>query len=166
MRINLFIREIPPRPGHGASVQLFVQALVICKFPLVERAITFLVDTGASYTTILDKDAKRLNINYRDLEPQAEDDWARGIGGPVETYIMREVQLKFLSEDRRRVLWERTLPQVHVLTHPKERYEQIREMPSLLGMDFLRDFCVVVDAPNGIAYLETRDELDPRAGVS
>jgi len=156
LRINLFIREIPQRPNHGLSAQLYVQALVICKFPLVEKAINFLVDTGASYTTILDKDAKRLGIDYRDLEPKTKEDWARGVGGAVETYIMRDVQLKFLSDDRREVLFERTLPQVHVLKHPKEMYEQVREMPSLLGMDFLRDFYMVVDVANGVAYLEPR----------
>lgn len=154
MRIRLGVWHIPSPNGLEPTVQLFVDAIFQCKFPYIDKNIRFLADTGACHTTILDHDAKRLGVNYNDLELRLENAWARGVGGPVPTYGMKEVVLKFLSQDRRSVIHERKLDEINVLRHPKEIYAQIREMPSLLGMDFLRSYRLFVSPTTDEAYIE------------
>lgn len=127
----------------------------------------FLVDTGAAHTVILDRDAKRLRVDYNALERLPEDSWACGIGGKVETFLISDVRLKFLSEDHRGVLLEHVLPKAQVLRHPKRQYEEVREAYSLLGMDVLRQYRLSLDVKAGSAFLEesSPDALSVRDGA-
>lgn len=154
LRIRLHVSHLKSEHGLEDTEQIIVQAIVQCKSPLVDKHITFLVDTGACHTTILDRDAKRLKIDYEALSPLPQKAWTRGVGGLVETFQMSNVHLKFLSEDRKSVLLDAKLPSVNVLKHPKERYNDVREFPSLLGMDFIRDYRLIVSASGDEAYLE------------
>lgn len=154
MRIRLRVFHHPSTDGLEPTVQLFIDAILQCKFHYIDKNVRFLVDTGACHTTILDHDAKKLGINYNDLELRPENAWARGVGGPVPTFGMKDIVLKFLSEDLRSVVHERKLLEINVLRHPKEIYKQIREVPSLLGMDFLRAYCLFVSPSADEAYVE------------
>ncbi len=53
----------------------------------IEKELTLLVDTGATKTTILDGDARRLGISYDKLTLLREP--LIGIGGTVETFVLK-----------------------------------------------------------------------------
>jgi len=154
VRFRLLVHELTPA-GCLPSYQFFLPVLLACKYPMIEKQVTFLVDTGATYTSLQDKDVKRLKIQYRDLERRAEKDWAKGIAGErIETYIMEDVRLLLLSEDKKSVGWEAELPHIGVLRHPTENWEDVKEIPSLLGMDVLSQLRLVIDKTVPEAYVE------------
>jgi hypothetical protein len=66
---------------------LFSEEMEICE------TIEFLIDTGASRTTLLDKDAVYLGIEYGKLRKSEQD--MSGIGGSVETYVIDDSVLLF-----------------------------------------------------------------------
>ena len=65
----------------------------------LRETVEFLVDTGASRTTICDKDAVKLGIDYDHLERFS--DGMLGVGGVVNAYILKDVRLIFRREDER-----------------------------------------------------------------
>ncbi len=46
----------------------YIDAVMICEKLGIEESVKFLVDTGASKTTISESDAIRLKINYEELQ--------------------------------------------------------------------------------------------------
>lgn len=153
LKVPLVPHRIDP-PNREPSWQFFLPALLICKFPNVEKQVTFLVDTGAMYTSLQDKDVKRLKIQYSDLTRKPEAEWTRGIGTKVETYVMADVRFLLLSEDRKQVVWEKELAALDVLRHPPEDYEKLRDCPSLLGMDVLSEYRLMIDVGAQLAFIE------------
>jgi hypothetical protein len=59
----------------------------------VRETIELLVDTGASRTTVCDKDVVRLGIDFGRLKRLSEG--MLGIDGKVDTYVLRDVKLTF-----------------------------------------------------------------------
>ena len=55
------------------------------------------MDTGATKTTILDSDARRLGIPYSKLSRLKQP--LLGLGGLVETYVAKDVILYFKSDN-------------------------------------------------------------------
>ena len=72
------------RDGAG-----FINAHIISEEMDIDETIEFLVDTGASRTTLLDKDAIYMDIDYGRLKRYKRD--FSGVGGSVETYIIRRI---------------------------------------------------------------------------
>jgi hypothetical protein len=114
--------------------------------------IEFLVDTGATKTTISDKDAIRLGIDYEALEKL--DKGMLGIGGAVNTYILKEARLIFHKENKK--THTERLSSLCFLKHP-EVNERILRIPSILGRDVLNKHALIYDKRQGKAYLT--DEL-------
>ena len=54
--------------GRGRSNLGYVNAYLMCNRPRINDPIRLYVDTGASRTTIADRDAIRLGLNYEQLE--------------------------------------------------------------------------------------------------
>jgi hypothetical protein len=75
---------------------LYIIAALFKSTNLTKSAsIDFIVNTGSSKTTINDKDAERLEIDYSSLTPTNEKYF--GIGGTdVESYSLTNCQLLFL----------------------------------------------------------------------
>jgi len=122
---------------------------------MFEKQVTFLVDTGATYTALQDRDIKRLKIQYRDLERKPEKEWAKGVAGEgIETFLIRDVRMLLLSARHVKVIWEIDLPTMEVLRHPQEKWEETKGLPSLLGMDLLANFRLVIDNSVPEAYIE------------
>jgi len=48
----------------GIFEAAYVAAILECKAPSIRETVELLVDTGASRTTILDKDAIRLRLDF------------------------------------------------------------------------------------------------------
>ncbi|MEM2970705.1 MAG: aspartyl protease family protein [Candidatus Bathyarchaeia archaeon] len=84
MRIPCFFKP-------GIFEAAYVVAILESKALKINETVEFLVDTGASRTTICDKDAIRLGIDFDKLEKLSEG--MLGIGGLVDTYVMENVKL-------------------------------------------------------------------------
>lgn len=120
----------------------FVRAHLNSTLADIDENIAFLVDTGASKTVLIDKDALLLNIEYDQL--RRFDRSLSGIGGSVETYIIDDTVLCFKS-DQGKVEFKSP---VFVVRHDLEklsREEQIKilSIPSIMGRDIIRKFELV-----------------------
>jgi predicted aspartyl protease len=62
--------------GRGRGNLGHVNAFLMCPNPEISKPIRFYVDTGASRTTIADRDAIRLGLDYTQLQ---QSDPALGI---------------------------------------------------------------------------------------
>jgi hypothetical protein len=106
----------------------------------IDETIEFLVDTGASRTTLLDKDAIYLGLDYDKLPRYKEN--LSGIGGSISTYVIEDASLIIGST-------QMAIP-VMVGRHPIEKMtkeELIRTLriPSLLGRDVINKFRLIFD---------------------
>ena len=105
----------------------FINAHLISQEVGISEIIEFLVDTGASRTTLLDKDVIYLGIDYGKLRKSEQD--MSGIGGSVETYVINDSVLLFGEYNIK--------TPVFVLKHPleeinKEERIKILRFPSIL----------------------------------
>lgn len=113
----------------------YINVHVISNSIGIDETVEFLIDTGASKTTLLDKDAIFLDLDYDDLKKHSQN--VSGIGGSVETFIVDDSTLLFGSEEIR-------VP-IFVLRHDienlnKEERIRILRIPSLLGRDVINRF--------------------------
>lgn len=118
----------------------FINAHLISEEMRIDEMIEFLVDTGASRTTLLDKDAIYLGINYGKLRKSEQD--MSGIGGSVETYVVNDSVILFGENSVK--------TPVFVLKHSLEemsREERIKilRFPSILGRDIINKFRLIFD---------------------
>ena len=113
----------------------------------------FLVDTGATRTTISDKDAIRLGIDYATLEKVSKG--MLGIGGPVDTYILKDARLIFNQKNKKK--HSEPLESLCFLRH-SEVNERILRIPSILGRDVLNKYALRYDKRKETAYIT--DELE------
>lgn len=112
-----------------------------------------LADTGASRTTILDRDVKLLGIPAEVLEPALLP--IVGIGGSVRSFLIRDVETALASEERdvviRQDLW---IVQHDLGQLPPEEVSRILRLPSVMGRDFLNRFRFTCDYQAGNVRLE------------
>lgn len=128
--------------ARGRSKLGYVNAYLMCANPNINAPIRLYVDTGASRTTIADRDALRLGIDYGQLEESQSP--VIGIGCTrIKNYLLRDVLVVFrVSENSFHI--ER-LPIVTVLKHePRNDSERaiVDQCPSLLGIDLLEKYGV------------------------
>jgi hypothetical protein len=136
----------PPAP--------FIRTTVESKTAGIRRPIHFHIDTGASVTVMLDKDASYLGIDLARVR-RAERNIS-GLGGSVNTYVIEDAAL-FLRAEHGEVIEEklRLFIGAHDLsTLSAEEKVLIMRMPSLLGRDIIYRFRLVCDRNLGEVYLE------------
>ena len=114
----------------------------------------FLVDTGATRTTICDKDAMRLGIDYLALEKLCEG--MLGIGGTVDTYNLKDIKLIFRQESKKP--HEEILEKICVLKHPQLN-DHILRIPSILGRDILNKHSLIYDKRQEKVYITDEKTL-------
>jgi len=131
----------------GAFDAPYVNALLTCETFNIRHPIEFLIDTGASRTTLSDTDATRLGIQHQKLARLREG--TTGIGGVVATFTPPRVKLIFKTIQDTHI---EELPRVFVLRH-KKGDENIRRIPSLLGRDILNKFRLLLDKERGVVTL-------------
>ena len=86
--------KIPGYLGRfGAS---YIRVVVIASRLVIQGTVEFLMDTGASRTMLSDEDAISLGISYSKLVKLKQG--LVGIGGPVTTYQLSNVELIFRKE--------------------------------------------------------------------
>ncbi len=127
----------------------YINAHIISPSLGIDETIEFLVDTGATRTTLLDKDAIFLGLDYNNLRKHNQN--VSGIGGSVETFIIDDATLILGSK------------QIHlsvfVVRHAlgnlnKEDKIKILRIPSLLGRDVINRFRLVFDKQENKIFLE------------
>ncbi len=125
-----------PGPLEAAYVNVVLESESLHIYATVE----FLIDTGATRTTVSDKDAIRLGIDYEALEKL--DKGMLGIGGTVETYFLKDAKLIF-RQDNKKTRTEQ-LEYLCFLRHPEVK-ETILRIPSILGRDVLNKYALIYD---------------------
>lgn len=119
----------------------FMNIHLISELMDIDETVEFMVDTGASRTTLLDKDAIYLDLDYDKLPKYKEN--LSGIGGSINTYIIEDASIIIGST-------QMDIP-VMVGRHPVEKMTQeelIRTLriPSLLGRDIINRFRLIFDS--------------------
>jgi hypothetical protein len=132
----------------GIFEAAYVVAVLECRALKIRDTIEFLVDTGASRTTICDKDVIRLGIDFSKIEKLSEG--MLGIGGLVDTYVLNDVKLTFRTENGKSHV--ESFDRIYVLRHTV-RDERIMRIPSILGRDLLNKHALVYDKRNETAYI-------------
>ncbi len=133
MRLRGYFRK-------GPLEAAYIVVLVTLPQLRIRQNIEFLVDTGATRTTILDKDAITLGIRHVKLPKLGQP--LIGLGGLVETYVVRDAALHFKTEagsEHREILTE-----LLVVKHKKVD-ENIIRIPIVLGRDILNKYKLVYD---------------------
>jgi len=128
--------------GRGRGKLGYINIYLMCSNPEIHDPVRFYADTGASRTTIADRDAIRLGLNYQELEESERP--VVGIGcKKVKNYFLRDVLLVFRIS--RNSYYIEKLPTVTVLKnepHNEEERRLVDQLPSLLGVDVLEKYTV------------------------
>ena len=115
--------------------------------------VRLLADTGASRTTLLDRDVRLLGLSSGLLAPAPLP--TVGIGGSVRSFLLRDVQITFRSDEGdfvlRRELW---VVQHDLNQLPPEEASRILRLPSVLGRDLINRFRFSCDYQAGIVRME------------
>jgi hypothetical protein len=115
--------------------------------------VWILADTGASRTTLLDRDAKLLNVPTEALEPALLP--IVGIGGSVRSFLLRDVEITWTSDKGDVVLRQDICVVQHDLEQlPPDEVSRILRLPSVLGRDLINQFHFTCDYRAGILQLE------------
>ncbi|ODS36183.1 MAG: hypothetical protein A7316_02895 [Candidatus Altiarchaeales archaeon WOR_SM1_86-2] len=137
----------------------FVDAEIMILDTLVEKPLRFLVDLGADFTIICEKDAHRLGLDYSKLKKADRD--LGGIGGKAERYTM-EVILKiepdFVKRMNVSVIKNKIPDDISPVMRSKLKnfYERL---PSLLGRDVIREFGLFVHERTERIYFLQDNEI-------
>ncbi len=148
MRLPGYLDErfTPPAPSIYSQIET--------KVITGRRSLSFLIDTGASATTILDPDLERLGIDWNNLAKAPRP--LGGIGGTVETRLIDDGRLLFKTGLGQTVTEKLT---IHVARHDQANLDKpgkqlVMQLPCLLGRDILQRYKVVYDRPRRQVYLE------------
>jgi len=115
--------------------------------------VWLLVDTGASRTTILDRDVRLLGIPAEALEPALLP--IVGIGGSVRSFMVRDVEITLASDEGDAVLRQDLWVVQHDLGQlPPEEASRILRLPSVMGRDLINRFHFTCDYQAGTVRLE------------
>jgi hypothetical protein len=111
--------------------------LVLLKFNLIAN-ISFLADTGANSTSIMQMDGMRMPIPYDQLKNPNQ---SYGVGG-IDTEYSEDALIAFLDKSG-------TLYVYNVEVGILEKSPDIMTCPSLLGRDIMQRWSFLYDFPNG-----------------
>ena len=144
---------VPPAP--------FIYAEIESRTHSLKGTIAFMIDTGSSVTTIVDRDRERLGINWNNLETTNRP--LAGIGGTVDTRIIKHATLAFKTESEK-IVQEKL--SIHVARHDlagldRRGIERVLQLPSLLGRDMIERYRLVYDKSRRLIFLDT----DPLKGI-
>ena len=149
MRIRGFLNRgyEPPAP--------FIKVLLISKKLHIRKFLDLHIDTGASSTIILDKDAKYLGLDIKSLKRAKKN--IGGIGGLIDTYLIEDAILIFKTEEG--IPYEEKLTLlvgIHKLDKlTEEERILITRLPSLLGRNVLRKFRLICDERLNEVFMES-----------
>ncbi|MGB9717821.1 MAG: hypothetical protein ACPL4E_05200 [Thermoproteota archaeon] len=148
MRIKGFLERKfdPPAP--------FVKAILVSEELNLSKLVDFHIDTGASASIILDKDLRYLKLDVTKLR-RAERN-VGGIGGMIETYIIKDANLMFRVDDGSlcKEQIKMLVGRHDLMSLDAESKKLIMVMPSLLGRDVLRRYKLIYNERSNEVFLE------------
>lgn len=128
MRLRGYFKE-------GVLEAAYITAVLKIPNLNITQKIEFLIDTGATKTTILDKDAISAGIPYnRLIRPKHP---LLGVGGLVATYIAKNAGIYFRADDDSE--HKELLRELLVVKHARVNHNIMR-IPSVLGRDILNKY--------------------------
>jgi len=120
-----------------------------------EGTLWLLADTGASRTTLLDRDLRFLGLPSDALTPAPLP--TVSIGGSVRSFVLRDVEITLASDEGDFVLRQELWVAQHDLDRlPPEEVARILRLPSVLGRDIINCFRFTCDYQDGQVRLERR----------
>lgn len=122
--------------------------------PRCVGTVNFVVDTGSPYTFLSEKDAQRLRIPVKALNPDKE---LSGLTGKNFVILMfRSGSFTFLAEEGKRYT---TKWPIRLRTYAGMGTIIQQEYPSILGTDFMKSnkFILRYDAGNDAACFEVKE---------
>jgi len=120
--------------------------------------VWLLADTGASRTTLLDRDVRLLSLPSEALAPAPEP--TVGIGGSVRSFVLGDVDITFASDEGDFVLQQELWVAQHDLDRlPPEEVARILRLPSVMGRDLINRFRFTCDYQAGQVQLERRSRF-------
>ncbi|MGA2628310.1 MAG: aspartyl protease family protein [Candidatus Bathyarchaeia archaeon] len=119
-----------------------VTAILYAPTAHINTPIRFYVDTGASATTICDRDAQRARVDYSHLRKVKAG--IRGIGGDIDAYILPHcwIIFEFSKENSTHIEYLDNVVIMKHKQHTNADHQRVRAIPSLLGLDVLRKYTV------------------------
>lgn len=133
----------------------FIDAVIYSETLGVTEEISFLVDTGASMTILLDKDVEIIGLDVSRLK--RADKAVGGIGGIVNTYIIEDAKIVFETDEGYISQGLTLFVGIHDLSRADEETKRrILTMPSLLGREIANEFDLHCLPQRGRVYLEKR----------
>lgn len=133
MRLKGYFRA-GPLEGAYTTVVLALPKLGI------RQNIELLIDTGATKTTILDRDAITMGIPYNRL-PRLKQPLL-GLGGVVETYVAKDAEIYFRADGDAE--HRESISELLVVKHANVDHNIMR-IPSVLGRDILNKYRLIYD---------------------
>jgi len=129
----------------------YITAQLVIGSLKINKPVEFQIDPGSATTCILDKDCKRLRIDYSRLQ-KCEDE-SVGIGGTCQTFETANAALVFKCNDDS--LCHEMLDRIFFLKHSDSNNKRTRAtmiLPSLLGRDIILRYKLFLDRKK--VYLE------------
>lgn len=120
-----------------------------------EAMVRLLADTGASRTTLLDRDVRMLGLSSETLAPAPLP--TVGIGGSVRSFVVPDAEITFASDEGNFMLQQELWVVQHDLDRlPPEEVARILRLPSVMGRDLINRFRFTCDYQAGQVWLEQR----------
>lgn len=118
----------------------------------IQGFVWLLADTGATRTTLLDRDFRILDIPREALAPAPTP--LVGIGGSVRSFVLHDADLTFVSDEGDMVLRQDIWVVQHDLDRlPAEEVSRVLRLPSVMGRDVINRFRFVCDYQSGTVEL-------------
>jgi hypothetical protein len=134
--------------GYRISNGYYVRPTLTCSNPFIFNAITFRIDTGCDITTLSLDDALNIKLDFSKLGKPFD---VLGASGKIPTYQLFNCGLSF-DLDNCILLEKMNLIHISYPVVTNENAESIKNIPSLLGMDFIQRYSMRYD--NYFVYLE------------
>ncbi|MBI4258834.1 MAG: hypothetical protein HY619_07750 [Thaumarchaeota archaeon] len=147
MRLKGYFKAGPLEAAYITAV------LSIPKLRITER-IEFLIDTGATKTTILDRDAITSGMPYGKLLRLKQP--LLGLGGLVDTYVARHVEIYFKAEPDQQ--HKELIEELLIVKHRKVD-ENIVRIPSVLGRDILNKYRLIYDRGSNLVAITNESSI-------
>ncbi len=144
-------------PLQVTEAGLIATAMVSCKQLRVKpQLMRFVVDTGSPYSFLSGKDVKVLQIPIKGKTAKEELDFG---GSRFKKVELPKFELFLLKESEGHIALSVNLSALHTTKQAPKKIKTALMLPSILGMDFLRDqkFSLHVLLTENLAYLQYED---------
>ena len=136
-----------------------ITTVVSIQAPRCFGFVTFAIDTGSPYTFLSEKDAERLKIPLKELEP---DKKLVGLSGkPFDLLLFRQGKFNFKTGTG--AIYTINWPiRLRSYAEQQKYIYAPEELPSIIGTDFIKEnkFILLYNPSKNIAYFEKEEKSE------